>query len=589
MRICILIYTLFFCVGLLHAEQFRVWRSQSGHEVEAALVRIEESKVYLRRKDSNNVIAIPIETLSSESRGFLVGISKNESSSDIGGGGGVGEEFDAPEGSLLPQNRSDMLVGEKNKSEGVADGVLSSDIPHIYQGRNNHFCATASFLMFLQVQTGLNLVDERYLPLFTYLVEFGNAEDLGATGIPNLANVCGVTSERIYFNMEQKLKYVPDVWELASEKFDEVIIPHLDRGGLVGFSVSNGGRKGSTGHSILVVSYDEVTDSFVGHDPARKKGPFVISRHKLADKWMVVYPEDIVTKYGLEDRIYLGASMIVVKGGDKRNAKLSKFDAPPEKMEIKVSMESFDGLKLPSSIRRPPTDSKRSSVDIRLISGRWGEGVRAEQVEGLATWLKVKVAARDPAVLFFDNENGDFEDEELSKKFPVLVTGYDSGVFQFEGSKLQVTTFKNGQSYSVWMECKDVLKACSSTIEGAYCFYIAYPKETLVDEATEVIIAPPKKITPAKEITILKALYGSPVQFANGEEMDVTQKAKQYVIGGKLYIEHTRQAFGDPHPFKRKLLKVSYLVDGKSAPSGEPWESEHDSGEIRLEPAAVDQ
>ena len=90
---------------------------------------------------------------------------------------------------------------------------------------------------------------------------------------------------------------------------------------------------------------------------------------------------------------------------------------------------------------------------------------------------------------------------------------------------------------------------------------------------------------PASEgITILKAFYGSEKQFANGEERDVTQKAKQYVVDGRLYITHTRQAFGDPHPYKGKLLKIFYLVDGKNAPSGKPWEFEHSSGEITLEP-----
>lgn len=125
--------------------------------------------------------------------------------------------------------------------------------------------------------------------------------------------------------------------------------------------------------------------------------------------------------------------------------------------------------------------------------------------------------------------------------------------------------------------------------EIEYFENIGYPKVSLVDAANEIIIAPPEKITLAKEITILKALYGSPMQFAKGKERDVTQKAKKYVDGGRLYIQHTRQAFGDPHPYKPKLLKISYLVDGNSDPSGKPWEFEHSNGEIILEPAAVNQ
>ncbi len=42
----------------------------------------------------------------------------------------------------------------------------------------------------------------------------------------------------------------------------------------------------------------------------------------------------------------------------------------------------------------------------------------------------------------------------------------------------------------------------------------------------------------------------------------MTLKAQQLVVDGRLYIKHTRNAFGDPHPYKGKILKITYLVDG---------------------------
>lgn len=102
--------------------------------------------------------------------------------------------------------------------------------------------------------------------------------------------------------------------------------------------------------------------------------------------------------------------------------------------------------------------------------------------------------------------------------------------------------------------------------------------------------APPENdgVAVPEGITILKAYYGSQVQYDNGKERDVTEKAKQYVVDGKLYIKHTRLAFGDPHPRKAKLLRISYLLYGKHAPSGKPWEFEHRNGEITLEPVLSD-
>jgi hypothetical protein len=88
-----------------------------------------------------------------------------------------------------------------------------------------------------------------------------------------------------------------------------------------------------------------------------------------------------------------------------------------------------------------------------------------------------------------------------------------------------------------------------------------------------------------REITIIKALYGSREQFANGKERDVTEKARKFLVDGRLHIPHSRQAFGDPHPYKGKLFRMTYQLDGKNAADGQPLVFEHKAGEITFDPS----
>jgi hypothetical protein len=83
-----------------------------------------------------------------------------------------------------------------------------------------------------------------------------------------------------------------------------------------------------------------------------------------------------------------------------------------------------------------------------------------------------------------------------------------------------------------------------------------------------------------KGITIVTAYYGSQEQYDSGNERNVTIKAQQVLVDGKLDIQHTTKVFGDPHPYKQKILKITYLVDGKNSPSGKPYEFVGNSGEI---------
>jgi hypothetical protein len=88
-------------------------------------------------------------------------------------------------------------------------------------------------------------------------------------------------------------------------------------------------------------------------------------------------------------------------------------------------------------------------------------------------------------------------------------------------------------------------------------------------------------------ITIVQAQYGSWEQFNAGNVTDVTEKTRRYITGGKLHIPHTRQAFGDPHPYKGKVFRMSYLLDGKNSPTGKPHLFQHKAGEITFDPTTT--
>jgi len=85
----------------------------------------------------------------------------------------------------------------------------------------------------------------------------------------------------------------------------------------------------------------------------------------------------------------------------------------------------------------------------------------------------------------------------------------------------------------------------------------------------------------SEEITVLEALYGSEEQFEKGEAHDVSKKLKDYIVDGKLIIPSTREAFGDPHPFRGKILKITYHKKGKPKGNGRPWEFETKETEIK--------
>jgi hypothetical protein len=76
-------------------------------------------------------------------------------------------------------------------------------------------------------------------------------------------------------------------------------------------------------------------------------------------------------------------------------------------------------------------------------------------------------------------------------------------------------------------------------------------------------LANPEAEEAVKGITIVQALYGSREQFDAGKAKDVSEEAKLYISDGKLHIPHTRQAFGDPHPYKGKVFRMTYLLNGK--------------------------
>jgi hypothetical protein len=77
---------------------------------------------------------------------------------------------------------------------------------------------------------------------------------------------------------------------------------------------------------------------------------------------------------------------------------------------------------------------------------------------------------------------------------------------------------------------------------------------------------------PPSRLEIVEAAYGSSEQFTNGSALDVTKIVRASVVGDALVIEDTVAAFGDPHPLRGKVFKLKYRFDGKSAPSGEPFE-----------------
>lgn len=343
------------------------------------------------------------------------------------------------------------------------------DLPHIHQGQNNSYCGPAVFLTALQADTGLDLSDKRLIPQLSALMN----RQIGAGKIgcrPKLLlPLFEVDFAPQDYNSELKTADPEIAKKLALKTLRQDLIPGLMQGNYYHLQVTNG----YNGHAILLVDYDQKADMLVIYDPARHQ-KYLESVEGVCERWPIHYPEDLRKKYSYigEDRFYLTCDQI-------RTAQKPVKTAPLN-CEVQVRLDALSRMTLKQdfSLKTAKFDDFRSSIEgpasWRHLSNYWDKDRTLQEVPGVATAFKIKVAQGEPALTLYSKS----EDNYLL----VAVTGYKGGIANPE-AEIQITLVNEGKLFSRWISSNEFASKCiPKSGDGRFCAFIGYPENSLTEK-----------------------------------------------------------------------------------------------------------
>ncbi len=351
----------------------------------------------------------------------------------------------------------------------MESGNRHLDLPHINQGQGTSYCGPSVFLTALQADTGLNLSDKRLLPQLSALIN----REIGAGKVacrPQLLlPLLDVDFTTHDYNGELKARDPGIAKELALKTLRQDFIPGLLQGNYYHIQVTNG----YNGHAILIVDYDPKEDKLVIYDPLRHQ-KYLESVEGVSGRWPIHYPEDLRKKYSYigEDRFYLRCDQI-------RTAQKPVKTAPLH-CEVQVRLDALSRITLKQdfSLKTAKFDDFRSSVEgpasWRHLSNYWDKDRTPQEVPGVATAFKIKVAQGEPALTLYSKS----EDNHLL----VAVTGYKGGIANPE-AEIQITLVNEGKLFSRWISSNEFASKCiPKSSDGRYCAFIGYPENPLTEK-----------------------------------------------------------------------------------------------------------
>jgi hypothetical protein len=361
-----------------------------------------------------------------------------------------------------------LLVNNLQAQEQAAPAAdKHPPINHIFQGRGNRFCGTASALMAVQAVTNIKLDGQDLLDSFSGIYNAAAATGKSDTSSHFLSYIFGLSPKLYNYNTDGLTDITAR--QLAFDKLKNNIIPELDAGSVVTMTIRSEIERPESRHIVLLSRYDHGKQVFTVNDPLFER-PLEVSLDTLAKKWPVY---DGPTLY-----IFASAVRLNIESIAKSNLRY-----PPNILELNLAPNALGIFALADSVSIPRSFDEylkdRFAIVIKdaliiPVSISWEKGRKVDDVKGIALWLKVKIAQGDPACLFFSKPDG-------SKKI-VAVTGYRGGYKNFEG-EMQITEIgEDGKLVKSWMKSAEVLQKGKSPRDcGGDSFYIIYPIKPLVE------------------------------------------------------------------------------------------------------------